>query len=394
MAVHCDNCGAEMLPGHRFCRSCGRPADEYAEEGTPTQMMPPEPPTRGPRDTATTSPSRGETNRVYTPPEQNYYQPPYAPIQPPQQQVPYYAQPPRSRTPWGWIIAVIVLCLMGAFGVLALIFSNANDRPGPGRPTAGAPDVPRPPDAPTPPGVPVPPGSEETVNGGGFTRTFPLASGATIDLNTIQGNVRIVGWDQQQAEVTTKSGNADVRIRNTGNGLSLNTDPRLGNISVDYEIKLPRNVKLVQINSATADVELSGLNSEVVVKAGTGSVELTGINGRIDIKAGTGDVTISNAKGEMSIECGTGDISTAFSGEIRGPVRINAGQGDVDLQFGSGVNADFEASTTNGDIDFDGAFDISVRETRPGKQATGRIGSGGPRVSVTATAGDISATRK
>ena len=81
--MHCDNCGAAVLPGHRFCRACGRATDDYAEEGTPTQMMPPEPPVRGSRDTATATPSRANTNPVYTPPQQtqqpNYHQQSYAP---------------------------------------------------------------------------------------------------------------------------------------------------------------------------------------------------------------------------------------------------------------------------------------------------------------------------
>src|SRR5688572_27493642 len=120
MAVHCDNCGAAVLPGHRFCRSCGRATDDYAEDGTPTQMMPPEHQVRGPRDTATTTPSRAETSPVYAPPEPNYYQQPYAPIQHPQQ-MPYYT-PPRSRSPWGWIVAVIAVFLIGAFAIGIFVF--------------------------------------------------------------------------------------------------------------------------------------------------------------------------------------------------------------------------------------------------------------------------------
>ena len=371
--MHCDNCGTELLAGQRFCRSCGRATDDFSEESTPTQRMPPEQQVRGMRDTATTAPSRADTSPVYTPPDQNYYQP-YAPIQPgyPMQS---YAPPPRSRSPWGWIIALIAVFLIGAVGLGAFIINRASRTP-PGR------GMKAPPPPPPPPGV-----------GKGLTRTYPLSSGARVDLSTIQGNVKIVGWDQQQAEVTTSGGNADIRANNS-DSLSLTTNPRFGDISVDYEIKLPRNVGRVQIKAAMADIDLSGINGEVVIETGTGSVTLSGINGRVDVKAGTGDVTVSDSGGEVSIKCGTGDVTASFSDGIRGPVSIEAPQGDVAMRFGPGVNANFEASTNNGEFDFDESLGFDVRESRGGKEAKGRIGSGGSKISVTSQSGDITATRE
>lgn len=404
--MHCDNCGAEILSGHRFCRSCGRPTDDFAEEGTPTQMMPPQPPTRGSRDTATTSPSRGETNRVYAPPEQNYYQPPpYAPIQP-QQQMPYYPPPPpRSRSPWGWIIAVIALFLIGAVGIAAFIVRTANDPPQ--RIGRTAPDQPG-----GPPPPPPPPGENETVLGAGTTtevRSFPFAAkGGNLTLKTIKGNVTIETWDEPRAEVRVRKGsNAEVRIMSDGSNLTLNTEPR-GGVEVEYEIKLPANVGRIEIQSASADIALSDLTGGVQINNGNGRVTLSDMNGKIRVNTGNGDITFADVRGELEANTGngtiemtdvngkinanaaSGNITVNFGGESREPLSINTASGDIVVRFDSNVNADLTVKSLSGDIDLDEGFGINVRSTPPvGKEARGRIGAGGQPITINTISGDI-----
>lgn len=402
--MHCDNCGAEILSGHRFCRSCGRPTDDFAEEGTPTQMMPPEPPTRGPRDTATTSPSRGETNRVYAPPEQNYYQQQqYAPIHPPQP-MPYYAPPPpRSRSPWGWIIAVIALFLIGAVGIAAFVISRANDPPRPPR-TVTVPDPPPPP--------PPPPGSNEEVIGAGATtetRSFPFAArGGNLTLKTIKGNVTIEAWDEPRAEVRINKGsNAEVRILSDGSNLSLSTEPR-GGVEVEYEIKLPRNVGRINIQSASADIALTDLTGGVEINNGNGQVTLSDISGKIKVNTGNGDISFADVQGELEANTGSGtidmtdvngrinanaangDITVHYGGQGREPLTINTASGDIDVTFDSAVNADLSVKTLTGDIQVDESFSINVQKKQPvGTEARGRIGSGGQQINITTMAGDV-----
>lgn len=400
--MHCDNCGTKILSGHRFCRSCGRPTDEFAEEGTPTQMMPPEPPFRGSRDTATATPSRPETRPVYGPPEHNYYQQPYAPVQP-QQQMPYYTQPPRSRSPWGWIIAVIALFLIGAVGITAFIVATSDDPPRIERTS---------PEPPPPPPPPPPPGSNETVIGAGATtetRSFPFAAkGGNLTLRTIRGNVTIETWDQPRAEVrVTKGPNAEVRIVSDGSGLSLNTEPR-GGVEVEYEIKLPANVGRIQIESASADIALSGLTGGVQITNGNGQVTLTDMNGKIKVNTGNGDIAFADVQGELEANTGSGtiemndvngkinanaangDISVTFGGQGREPLSINTASGDITLTFDSDVNADLAVTTLTGDIQLDDSFGIAVQKKQPvGKEARGPIGGGGQTIKINTMAGDV-----
>jgi hypothetical protein len=395
--VHCDNCGATVLLGHRFCRSCGRATDDYAEEGTPTQMMPPEPPVRGSRDTATATPSRVNTNPVYTPPQQqtqqpNYYQQqPYAPIQP-QQPMPHYT-PTRSRSPWGWIVGVIAIVLIVAVAMGVLLLDNANAPP-PDRPRSEASG---PPPLPTPP-----PGPTET-------RTFPFAAkGGNLTIETIRGDVTIEGWDEPRAEVRiTKNGNNEVKDISDGSNLTLKTEPRDGG-DVKYEIKLPRNAGRVEIRSANSDIALSDFTGNVQINNGNGSVTMSDMNGDIKVNTANGDINFSDVQGvlwvntasgtidlqdvngKISANSASGDISVTFAGGNLEPLSVNTVSGDIEVTFDSDINADLTVKTLTGDIEVDDSFGIEVRKTPVvGKEARGRIGAGGQSITINTTAGDV-----
>jgi Putative adhesin len=397
--VHCDNCGAAVLPGHRFCRACGRATDDYAEEGTPTQMMPPEPPARGSRDTATATPSRANTNPVYTPPQQtqqpNYYQQqPYAPIQSPQP-LPHYT-PPRSRSPWGWIVAVIAICLIGAFALGIFFVANgpSGDRDGDRSGRAAPPPLPTQP--------PPAPGTTKI-------KSFPFAAkGGNLTLETITGDITIEGWDEPRAEVKiTSSGNSEVIDKSDGSNLKLTTDPRGGG-DVKYEIKLPRNAGRVEIRATSSDIALSDFTGNVQINNDNGSVTMSDMNGDIKVNMTNGDVSFSDVQGVLGVNTASGsidlqdvngkitansasgDISVSFAGGNLEPLFLNTVSGDIEVTFDSDVNADLTVKTLTGDIEVAEDFGIDVRSTPPvGKEARGRIGGGGQSIRINTTAGDV-----
>ena len=400
--MHCDNCGTELFAGQRFCRSCGRATDDFSEESTPTQRMPPEHQVRGARDTATTTPPRADTSPVYAPPEQNYYQP-YAPIQP-AHPMPSYV-PPRSRSPWGWIIALIAVLLIGAVGLGAFIINRAS------RPPAGR-------GMKMPPPPPPPPGAEETVVGGGMTvdtRGFPFAaSGGNLTLETIKGDVSIEGWDESRAEVeVTKNSNTDVKIMSDGKNLTIKTDPVGGGVDVRYIIKVPHNVGKIEIKAASSDINLSDLTGKVSINNGNGSVNLADINGGVGVNTGSGDITLTDVQGDIGVNTGSGtinmidvngevaanaasgDIDVGYAGAPNKPLNLNTASGDIGVHFESDVNANLEVKTLTGDINLDESFGISVRNTRPvGKEASGRIGGGGQSIRINTMSGDVTITKE
>ncbi|HKP72790.1 MAG TPA: DUF4097 family beta strand repeat-containing protein [Pyrinomonadaceae bacterium] len=392
MAERCKNCGAELFEGQQFCRACGAPTRQFSAEELPTQMLPhqqqQQPTQSTPATPLSTSPLSGRdtADPVYT---QGYarYQPPAAV---PSASLPAAQQPGRGAR--GWLYALLALLVVGvcmSFAVARYFYLNVrNSRPDVVkivRPNVAAPVM--------PPMPPVAPGDaedmmvdedgadvsdEQTV----ITKTYPLAKDGTFALHNISGDIQIEGWDKQQAEVKiikrggSEEDRANLRImrEQSAGRLVFNTMPERheGVEDVQYEVKLPRNLRGVEIVSNNSGVTLSNLSANVSVVLQRGDIELSDVSGTINSRT---------TKGSTKIVLG----DTAQGA----PQVYNGIHGDIELRLKPGVNAELKAETIDGDIEIDDAFGIKVEKRMIGHQAVGRIGKGGQPIVVKTVSGDI-----
>ncbi|HEX8091867.1 MAG TPA: DUF4097 family beta strand repeat-containing protein, partial [Blastocatellia bacterium] len=366
MADQCRNCGAELFYGQRFCRACGKTTDPIADENAPTQRMTPPPDTWGARQ-ANTAPTPGqETSPVYAPP--NYYQPPTTPVQP--------YTPARPRSTWPWIVAVIGTSMLVAM-ILGVIFISRSAHVGkdlvgsarrrPRDPSAVTPPMPPlPPGVPSPPIPPLPSGAESVlgvdnaqVNASDsettLTKTFTLDKGALVTLTNINGSITVEASDGPEAELTVvKRGgseqareSAQVKFFSDNGRLSLRTEltPNTRDLSVHYELKLPREIGRVEINLINGDIKISDIAAQITVATTNGDIELSDVIGVATAK------TIN------------GSIEAQLSGVPPGrPMDFNSVHGNIEISFGSNLNANLTASTTAGSIQLDDDFGIRVQK--------------------------------
>lgn len=419
MIETCKQCGAGLLDGQRFCRFCGRPTDQFPEENVPTQMMnlDTDPSNSwGAPDTA--SPLRSDTSPVYNP-QPTYYQPPaYQPPMPPP-----YAQPP-SRSVWGWVVAFLAIGMVGVV-ILAMFLFAASRAPR------------RPPE----PARIVEVG--ESAFGRGRAedaRRFLLSKDSKFSIENPNGDIKIEGWDRPEAEVRIiKRGGssrdrreASVRYSEEEGNITLKTDPSLGSrMQIEYEVKLPRNLRQVEINSINSDIEISDVNSAISINTKQGSIRLSDIRGDILLGSQNGSISLSDIKGDISVENQNGSIEVSdANGEIKaqsvsgsigmsdiiGTVKTSttsgstkvefasvpegkelsfeSTSGSITVEFQSPINAEFEARTMSGRIDLDEEFGLNVeKQPPPGQRARGRLGKGGPRLSISTMSGNIKVTK-
>ena len=394
MADQCRNCGADLFYGQRFCRACGKTTDPFAEENAPTQRMPPPPDVWGARQ-ANTAPTVGqETSPVYAPPPA-FYQPPPPPVQP-------YA-PPKSRSPWPWIIAAIGSGLLVAMILGVILISRTIDR---GRDIArdAARDAARkaaaaranmPAPSPVPPLPPLPPlPGQESVLGAGnaeveasdsetvLTKTFPLNQNAIVSVSNINGAITVEPSDGPEAElIVTKRGGSEqdresalVKFFIDNGRLSLRTElpPLKKNLEVRYELRLPREVGRVEIVST---------NGNIVISEITALISAEGTNGNIQL----GDVT-----GVAKVETTNGNIKADLARVPPDrPMEFKTTNGNIEVSFSSDFNANLVAEATHGAIRLEEDFNIPIQKQTVGQQAIGRIGDGGPTLSVKTTNGSI-----
>jgi hypothetical protein len=217
-----------------------------------------------------------------------------------------------------------------------------------------------------------------------ITRTVPLAAGGTFALTAEIGDVQISTWDQEVVSITAKKHLGSIRAKeeldfevdtSTPNTVMVRTKPPTESrrAHLDYEIKLPRQVNIDQINTGTGDIKIEGVQGRITVGTVNGDVELHNVEGALNAKTVNGDVDVEMGQGadaeDMNFESVNGDIS---------------------LRFLDQFNADLSINTVRGDISANGDLQIAVERSPGNRAAQGRVGrGGGPRIHIQTVNGDI-----
>ncbi len=198
------------------------------------------------------------------------------------------------------------------------------------------------------------------------------------------------------------------------------TDPDLREgISIDYEITAPASTRL-EAHSGSGNIDVRGLQNSVAANTGSGNVTIFDIRG--DVRAGSGSGNIRcervgapltahtgsgnvdaylNGAGDVDVQTGSGNLhlegangglrARAGSGELRiggnprGSWMLRTGSGDVKLNLPSQASYDLDAHAGSGEI----RVSQSVQGTNNRHNVQGRVGNGGPKVSIQTGSGDI-----
>jgi hypothetical protein len=287
-------------------------------------------------------------------------------------------QPPRSRSPVGWIIALIGMGLFVAL-ILAVIFVSQKAKDlangfNSGRDSRQVRADEKVLDDKNADQFNV--ASNETT----ITKTFPLDENATFAIKNVNGSVTVEAWDKPQAQVTViKRGSesdrktVQVYFKNDDSELSLRTAYPKGNnkAEVVYQIKLPRKLESVDLNSVNGTLKLSDIDAEITAQTVNGSVELANVAGVNKAQSVNGNVkAVLREAGSDSMEFGN----------------VN---GSIEVQIKGDLDADLEAVAVHGTITIDDAFGVQVQKQMVGQKASGQIGSGGTSLKIKTVNGSI-----
>jgi len=235
-------------------------------------------------------------------------------------------------------------------------------------------------------------------------------------LRVPSGDVRIVGTDSTEAIVRDRNGHDLAERFEIGRGagsLELVSKPRFGfTISIDsrvwgrgapsLDIQLPARAE-VTIQSASAEIETSGLLGPKELRTASGDLVLEATGGKLDLDAVSGDVRIeASAALDLRAKTISGDVRvraprvTRFelattSGDVRldaelagsGPFSIKSISGNVVLV--SRGSFQVEAQSITGDLVSEVAH---RRESFPGKKLLS-VGRSGPTLAFKSVSGDL-----
>ena len=179
----------------------------------------------------------------------------------------------------------------------------------------------------------------------------------------------------------------------TDSGISLHCRLPTGNCGLSATLDVPPRTT-VDLTSGGGNMQVSGIQGNVMLDSAGGDVGISGIGGTADLLTGGGNVTASDLGGTLTFTTSGGDVDG--SGLFSRHVTMSSGGGNVSLVF-TQVPDDVAISSSGGDITIvlphgGTAYAISSQTSGgdysasvPTNDASGnkiRIDSGGGNVSI------------
>jgi hypothetical protein len=252
---------------------------------------------------------------------------------------------------------------------------------------------------------------EETIS---RTLRFGPGEERRLEVSTISGNIRVVGYDEDAVDVVVRKTvraetGADADAAEAAVGLEIaeaagairllghveaqpgcdwetitrrRTRPRY-HVAFDFDVRVPRGTRL----------RLCTVNG--------GAVHVVGTAGDFEIDNVNGGITLTGVRGSGRAVTVNGAVSAEFAENPKAAASFKSVNGDLDVIFQPKLSADLLMKTFNGGLFTD--FDVtplpvpaSAAERRNGMSVyhgsrfTGfRVGRGGPEITLDAFNGDI-----
>jgi hypothetical protein len=412
MNESCQNCGAELHEGLRFCRRCGTPVGAAPGGEAPTQLFEAGAQAGVAAPAAGTAPlgagARTEGVGGLRPTE-------YQPLAGQQTTVlvgdPFGSRPlsvgapPRPKRRAGlWLFALLAVFVLGAglasaaaffwwraahTGTVVRVVKTAPPAP------PAAPAVPDMPEIPADinerikealkslegHGIPLPLDESGAVVSGEdttITRTFGLNSDATFTAHVVSGNVTVVGSedaDQTIVKVVKHGGSAQERASTqvlaaeSDEGVMLVSPGAGGRVSVSYEITVPRQ----------------GLH-KLELTAQKGDIKVGGFEGELELNVTNGSVTVAS-DGKVRSRVVNGRTSVTYAGRHEEAQEFSVVNGDLEVSLPGGPEVDLKAASTNGRVEVDEA--LPLKAEKGGRKVEAELGGGGAPLNVKVVNGNI-----
>lgn len=159
---------------------------------------------------------------------------------------------------------------------------------------------------------------------------------------------------------------------------------------IDMALRVPRSFAVDRIESSVGDITVENVAGDLTVETTVGDVTIRDVRGHVAVDVTTADVVIDgvDAVGDVSASTGSLDLSVPA---IEGDTAFSASTGSIRLALAPDIAADLDANATTGDVT---AENLPLEEGRRREsRVTGELNGGGPDLTVTTTAGDISLSR-
>ncbi|MGI9101115.1 MAG: DUF4097 family beta strand repeat-containing protein [Terriglobales bacterium] len=209
--------------------------------------------------------------------------------------------------------------------------------------------------------------------------TGTLASATSLRVNTDMGSISVQGGSQNDITYTIRkraSGDSEESAKRAFAEFSISTanrggqaviegtsGRRHGRFNVDFQVRVPRDLRQVRANTEGGSLAMSNLGGQVDAHSGGGSFKLSDISGALTADTGGGSIDASNVTNISSLRTGGGSIRiTGAKGKVRamtggGSIKVSGASDAVTAETGGGsvqvsdCRSDVRVITGGGSID-------------------------------------------
>lgn len=239
--------------------------------------------------------------------------------------------------------------------------------------------------------VVVPKSAHVTVHSGhGDVTAANLESGLNINsnhgdihLSVIKGSVE-VHFSTDKGDFSAHQVNGDITAEGNCNDLTLSEIT--GKVTINGElfgdVHMENVNGAIHVHTSVTDMDVAALPGDLTLNPD--NLRVTQAKGQVRVKTHSKDVDLSQVYGDSYVEDRDGRIAVETAGNYG--VEARNLKGDVEITLPPNAAAQVTGNTRNGDIVSDFPLTINGDES---KSVSGKIGAGGPKVTLTADNGDI-----
>ncbi|MFT6751064.1 MAG: hypothetical protein ACI9VI_000026 [Candidatus Azotimanducaceae bacterium] len=262
--------------------------------------------------------------------------------------------------------------------------------------------------------------------------TQSAAPDGLVKINSVRGDVSIVGWDKDQISIVGELDDLAKELIFEVNGDRAVIKVVMPGGSVnwgdgsDLDIRVPKGSRVdfvgistdtvaenilggVRINSVSGDIKSSNLQGHLMLSAVSGRIVIEDCKGRLRSSSVIGDVDVLSHIGEIDLETGSGDVEIqlvenrnlrikSISGKIDvvsdlmsgALVDIQSISGEIELELSGDIGAEFDINAgRSGNINNDLSED-EVFKTRNGRETLKMmLGDGSAQVRIKTVSANI-----
>jgi len=210
-----------------------------------------------------------------------------------------------------------------------------------------------------------------------FHHTYPLDPGGRVSVESFNGSIEVVGWDQNFVEVNAtkyahiKSYLEEIKIDvNASQGSVRVRAVRPGDffhsLGVRFSIRVPRKVVLELASTSNGKIEVDSLEGNARLRTSNGGIRAVRMKGNLEAQTSNGNIDTEDCRGNASLHTSNGSVRADAAGgsfeantsngrivarlsdlDSSSPVRVRSSNGHIELSLEGKQLPEVRAATSN-----------------------------------------------